>query len=108
VVVDKEGVVLELEQMEQITQVVVLVEMVIDPMCSVAFEGQPGEPDLMQQPPRPLSEPLVGGAQLALAAGLGVVLLAVVLLLNAMVSLLRRWRERADGAASAATAMVAA
>jgi len=45
---------------------------------------------------------------LPLALGLGVVLLAVVLLLNAMVSLLRRWRERADGAASAATAMVAA
>ena len=58
---------------------VVLVEMVIDPMCSVAFEGQPAEPDLMQQPPRPLSESLVGGAQLALAAGLGVVLLALCL-----------------------------
>ena len=56
---------------------VVLVEMVIDPMCSVAFEGQPGEPDLMQQPPRPLSESLVGGVQLALAAGLGAVLLAL-------------------------------
>ena len=56
---------------------VVLIEMVIDPMCSVAFEGQPGEPDLMRQPPRPLSEPLVGGAQLALAAGLGLVLLAM-------------------------------
>jgi tungstate transport system permease protein len=45
---------------------------------------------------------------LPLALGLGVVLLTVVLLLNAMVSLLRRWRERADGAARAATAMVAA
>ena len=33
----------------------------------------------MQQPPRPLSESLVGGAQLALAAGLGVVLLALCL-----------------------------
>ena len=39
---------------------------------------------------------------LPLALGLGVVLLLVVLLLNALVSLLRRWRERADGAASAA------
>jgi len=58
---------------------VVLIEMVIDPMCSVAFEGQPGEPDLMRQPPRPLSEPLVGGVQLALAAGLGLVLLAMCL-----------------------------
>ena len=45
---------------------------------------------------------------LPLALGLGLVLLAVVLLLNAMVSLLRRWRERADGKASAATAMVVA
>lgn len=34
---------------------------------------------------------------LPLALGLGLVLLAVVLLLNALVSALRRWRERADG-----------
>ncbi|WP_295361468.1 cation-translocating P-type ATPase [Arenimonas sp.] len=58
---------------------VVLIEMVIDPMCSVAFEGQPAEPDLMQQPPRPLAEPLVGAAQLLLGALLGSVLLAVCL-----------------------------
>jgi tungstate transport system permease protein len=35
---------------------------------------------------------------LPLALGLGLVLLAVVLVLNAMVSLLSRWRERADSA----------
>lgn len=34
---------------------------------------------------------------LPLALGLGVVLLSVVLLLNALVSLVRRWREREDG-----------
>ena len=34
---------------------------------------------------------------LPLALGLGLVLLTVVLALNALVSLLRRWRERADG-----------
>lgn len=34
---------------------------------------------------------------LPLALGLGIVLLAVVLLLNALVALLRRWRERLDG-----------
>ncbi|MBW8312281.1 MAG: cation-translocating P-type ATPase [Rhizobium sp.] len=54
---------------------VVLIEMVIDPMCSIAFESQPDEPDLMQQPPRPLGESLVGGLQLLLASGLGAVLL---------------------------------
>lgn len=54
---------------------VVLIEMVIDPMCSIAFESQPDEPDLMRQPPRPLDEPLVGAPQLLLSAGLGAVLL---------------------------------
>ena len=41
---------------------------------------------------------------LPLALGLGVVLLAVVLLLNALVSLVRRWRERADGLIPVGTA----
>ena len=44
---------------------------------------------------------------LPLALGLGVVLLAVVLVLNAMVSLLSRWRERADGAGGTAMVPVA-
>lgn len=38
---------------------------------------------------------------LPLALGLGLVLLAVVLLLNALVAVLRRWRERADSAQAA-------
>ena len=38
---------------------------------------------------------------LPLALGLGLVLLAVVLLLNAVISVLRAWRERVDGLASA-------
>jgi tungstate transport system permease protein len=37
---------------------------------------------------------------LPLALGLGLVLLAVVLVLNALVALLRRWRERVDGSAA--------
>ncbi len=37
---------------------------------------------------------------LPLALGLGLVLLAVVLLLNGLISLLRRWRESRDGAVS--------
>jgi Ca2+-transporting ATPase len=32
---------------------VVLTEMVIDPMCSLAFEGAPEAPDLMDRPPAP-------------------------------------------------------
>ena len=45
---------------------------------------------------------------LPLALGLGLVLLAVVLLLNALVSLLRRWRERADSAQANYPSAVAA
>lgn len=55
---------------------VVLIEMVIDPMCSIAFEGQPEEPDLMRQPPRPLDEALVAAPQLILGVLLGAVVLA--------------------------------
>jgi Ca2+-transporting ATPase len=54
---------------------VVLTEMVIDPICSIAFEGTPGEPDLMRRPPRDPQEPLIGLAQLALAFLQGALLL---------------------------------
>ncbi len=40
---------------------------------------------------------------LPLALALGLILLAVVLLLNAAISLVRRWRERVDGSVSHAT-----
>jgi tungstate transport system permease protein len=44
---------------------------------------------------------------LPLALALGLILLAVVLLLNALVSALRRWRERLDGGVLAPTAVLA-
>jgi Ca2+-transporting ATPase len=50
-------------------------------MCSVAFENEPAEPDIMQHPPRPLDEPLVGPAQLLLGVMQGAVLLLVCLAL---------------------------
>jgi Ca2+-transporting ATPase len=56
-----------------------LLELIIDPACSLAFENEPAESDVMQRPPRDATAPLFGGATLwlALAQGLGV--LAVVL-----------------------------
>jgi len=39
---------------------VVLTEMVIDPICSLAFEGAPEDSRLMQRPPRSTREGLVG------------------------------------------------
>lgn len=58
---------------------VVLTEMLIDPMCSVAFENEPAEAGLMQQPPRPLAEPLIGISHLWLALIQGLVLLTLCL-----------------------------
>lgn len=43
---------------------VVLTEMVVDPACSLAFEGAPEDPRLMQRPPRPRGESLFGAALL--------------------------------------------
>ena len=42
---------------------VVLVQMVIDPACSVVLEAEPEETGLMQRPPRTLQEPLFGTAR---------------------------------------------
>ena len=53
---------------------IALLELIIDPACSIAFENEPAEPDLMQRPPRDATAPLFGGATLwsALLQGLGV------------------------------------
>ena len=53
---------------------VVLTEMVIDPICSLAFENEREEPGIMERPPRALDEPFVGLRQLlwGLAQGAGI------------------------------------
>jgi P-type Ca2+ transporter type 2C len=53
---------------------IALLELIIDPSCSIAFENEPAEPDVMQRPPRDANAPLFGGGALwlALAQGLGV------------------------------------
>jgi len=38
----------------------VLTEMVVDPVCSLAFEGAPEDPRVMQRPPRRTDEGIVG------------------------------------------------
>jgi Ca2+-transporting ATPase len=52
---------------------IALLQMIIDPACSLAFENEPAEADLMTRPPRDTSAPLFGGATLwlALLQGLG-------------------------------------
>ncbi len=57
---------------------VVLMELIIDPTCSLAFEAEPAERDAMLKPPRPQSEPLFGTRDLLLGVAQGLsVFLAV-------------------------------
>lgn len=55
-----------------------LLELVIDPACSVVFESESHDPDLMDQPPRRPHEHLFGGGRLVIAAIQGVVVFGVV------------------------------
>ena len=58
---------------------IVFLELIIDPACSIAFETERDEADIMQRPPRRLEEPLFGREMIltGLVQGLGV--LAIVL-----------------------------
>ena len=53
-----------------------LLELVIDPSCSVAFENEPEHPQVMQRPPRDTRAALFGPGELLLALGQGLCLLA--------------------------------
>ncbi len=58
---------------------VVFLEFVIDPACSVAFEAEPEEPDVMRRPPRGRGQRLLWGTPLALAVLEGCIALSFVL-----------------------------
>ena len=58
---------------------IAFLELVIDPACSIVFENEPPEADVMLRPPRDAQAPLFGGMTLVLALllGLGVLLVVV-------------------------------
>ena len=58
---------------------IALLELIIDPACSIAFENEPAEADAMERPPRDASAPLFGGVTLWLALLQGLGVLAAVL-----------------------------
>ena len=62
---------------------VVMLELIIDPVCSLVFESEPSDRSAMRRPPRSINEPLFGRSQMLLAALQGVVLLAAVLAIYA-------------------------
>ncbi|MBI1214041.1 MAG: HAD-IC family P-type ATPase [Alphaproteobacteria bacterium] len=59
---------------------VALIEMIIDPTCSVAFERTPEERDIMRHGPRDAAQPIMGRQQLILALIQGLCLLTGTLL----------------------------
>jgi Ca2+-transporting ATPase len=58
---------------------ILFLELVIDPVCSIAFEAEPEEPDLMQRPPRDPATPMFGTGLLAFGLGQGLVALGAAL-----------------------------
>lgn len=58
---------------------ITMLELIIDPACSIAFENEPAESDVMQRPPRDATAPLFGCATLGLALIQGLGVLAVVI-----------------------------
>jgi Ca2+-transporting ATPase len=61
----------------------VLLELLIDPLCSIVFEGERSEADAMRRPPRGRDERLFGRGELTLAIVQGAVLLGSVFALYA-------------------------
>jgi Ca2+-transporting ATPase len=55
-------------------------EMVVHPVSALAFEGEPGRPDLMRRPPRDPRAPLLGRAQVTRSLLSGVLLTAAALI----------------------------
>src|SRR6185436_15731627 len=62
---------------------VVLMELVIDPTCSIVFEAEPSEHDAMKKPPRAADESLFGPVQIGLGLFQGAVILLAILTLYA-------------------------
>ena len=58
---------------------VVLLELIIDPACTIVFEAEPVSDSVMAEPPRPVDAPMFGWREFAMALAQGVVLLAMVL-----------------------------
>jgi len=58
---------------------IAFLELVIDPACSMVFENEPAEKDVMQRPPRDVDTPLFAGTTLLRALFQGLGALAVVL-----------------------------
>lgn len=85
---------------------VVFLELIIDPACSVAFEAEPEEADVMQRRPRDPRKPLFGRRTVALSLLQGLSVLIIVLAVYA-VSLYRGQGEMEARALTYTTLIIA-
>ena len=58
---------------------IAFLHLIIDPACTIVFEGEADDPDLMRRPPRPSGEPLFDGRTLGLALLQGASALVILL-----------------------------
>lgn len=63
---------------------IAFLHLVIDPACSVVFEAQPEEPNVMQRPPRAPGTPMFGRTVLGISLAQGAAVLVVVLAMEAV------------------------
>ncbi|MEK0422050.1 MAG: hypothetical protein RLZZ161_1901 [Bacteroidota bacterium] len=58
---------------------IVFLELIIDPVCAIAFESEAEEPDIMKRPPRRLTQGFFSGREMGYAILKGFALLGIVL-----------------------------
>lgn len=85
---------------------ILFLELVIDPACSVVFEAEPEDADVMSRPPRNPTHPLFGGRLLGLGLLQGASGLLIVLAMY--LSALWGWLNAADATALSFTTLVVA
>ena len=59
---------------------IVFLELIIDPVCTIAFEAEPADMDVMRRPPRWPDEPLFSAAKIAASSLQGLIVLLTTLL----------------------------
>ncbi|HUS46479.1 MAG TPA: cation-translocating P-type ATPase [Phycisphaerae bacterium] len=76
---------------------VVFLELIIDPSCSIVFEAEAAEPDVMSRPPRDPKENLFGAKSLGISLLQGFSVLAIVMAVFVMARLLGHSADNARG-----------
>ncbi len=85
---------------------ILFLELLIDPACSVVFEAEPEEADMMRRPPRKAGESLFGRRLLGLGLLQGVSVLVIVLAVY--LAALLGWKDEGDAIALSFTTLVLA